>query len=98
MKKRTHEAAAYSVKSIDGGWEVFDQSGRRLSQEPQAKNDAVIHAKELARRDGAQILIYDEHGKLESEFFYQQEERASLAHDDSVRSMAASEPVIHRRR
>jgi hypothetical protein len=98
MKKPTKKGAVYSVKSIDGGWEVFDRGGHCLSAEPQPKNDAVIHAKELARHDGAQILIYAENGKLESEFFYQRDERASLSHDDSVRSLAASEPVTHGRR
>ncbi len=98
MKKRKKKSTAYRVKSINGGWEVFDGAGRCLSVGAQGKADAVVHAKELARRDGAQILIYGKDGKLESEFFYQQEERPSLARDDSVPSMAASGPVHHERR
>jgi hypothetical protein len=88
----------YQVKRIDGGWEVFGRGGLRLSAEPRPKGDAVVHAKELARHDGAQVLVYGEDGKLESEFFYQQEERPSLARDDSVPSFAASAPVHHERR
>ena len=96
MKTNNEESMVYFVKHVSAGWEVFDRAGRRLSAGPQAKSDAVIHAKELARRGVAQILIYGETGKLESEFFYQGAERPSLAHDDTVPSMAATQP-IHRK-
>ena len=99
MKTGKRQITVYRVKSVPGGWEVFDRSDQRLSQQvPQPKGDAVIRAKELARHGGGQILVYAEDGKLESEFFFQEEERPSLARDDSVPSFAASEPVHHERR
>lgn len=99
MKRKT-ETVVYEVKRIDGLWEVFDRDGRRLAVEPlRTKGDAVVHAKELARHGGAQILVYGDEGKLESEFFYGPEERPALQHaDDEVPSLAASEPVTFHRR
>ena len=95
-KKRSgaERVHVYRVRTLDGGWEVLDRAGDRVSEPMRTQADAVAHAKELARRDGgAQILVYDEHRKLTSEFFYQPEERASLAYDDSVPSMAATHPA-----
>jgi hypothetical protein len=87
-------ARAYRVRSVGGGWEVFDDAGRSLSERMRTQADAVAHSKELARRDGsAQVLVYDEHGKLASEFFYQREERRSLAYDDSTPTAAAAHPT-----
>jgi hypothetical protein len=81
----------YSIRSIDGGWEVFDREERCLSERMRNQSDAVAHAKELARRDGsAQIIVYDAHGKIASEFIYQREERPALAYDDSTPMTAAS--------
>jgi Uncharacterized protein conserved in bacteria (DUF2188) len=81
----------YRVRSVNGDWEVFDRSGRHVSERMRTQADAVAHSKELARRDGsAQIIVYDEHDKLASEFFYQREERASLAYDDTPPTTAAS--------
>jgi len=97
MKTQENQKTIYEVKSARGGWEVFDRAGRRLSTEPQARGDAVIHAKELARHVGAQVLVYGEDGKLDSEFFYRSEERPSLERDDSVASFAASGPVRGKR-
>ncbi len=60
--------------------------------------DAVAHAKELARRDGSgQIVVYNESGTVLSEFFYQREERSSLAYDDNVPTMAASHPATRKK-
>jgi hypothetical protein len=96
-QKRT--TIVYEVRRIDGLWEVFDRDGRRHAVEPlRTKGDAVVHAKELARRGGAQILVYGDEGKLESEFFYGPEERAALQHDDEVPSLAASQPVTFEKR
>jgi hypothetical protein len=84
----------YSVRSVDGGWEVFDREEQLRSDRMRNLSDAVAHAKELARRDGsAQIIVYDPHGKVASEFFYQREERHSLAYDDSTPTTAASRPT-----
>ena len=96
MKKRTTEGSnVFLVKSVAGGYEVFDRRGKRLSLGPQEKADAVIHAKELARPEGAHVLVYAESGEVESEFFYQQEEREALDRDDSTSSFAASQPAHH---
>jgi hypothetical protein len=98
MKKRTTEGAdVFLVKSVAGGYEVFDRRGQRLSHGPQEKADAVIHAKELARPGGAHVLVYAVNGDLESEFFYQEEEREALDRDDSTSSFAASQPAHHHR-
>lgn len=81
----------YRVRSVDGDWEVFDRAGRHVSERMRTQADAVAHSKELARRDGsAQIIVYDQHGNLASEFFYQREERPSLAYDDTPPTTAAS--------
>ena len=89
--KRVEPGSVYRVRSVDGAWEVIDRAEMRVSERMRALADAVAHAKELARRDGsAQILVYDDRGKLISEFFYQREERSSLAYDDSARTMAAT--------
>jgi hypothetical protein len=91
----------YRVRPWAGGWGVFanEEDVRKVTEPLRTRSDAVIHAKELARRSkGAQILVYDEHGKLASEFFYQPDERAALATDDSVPSLAASRPVAKRTR
>ncbi len=84
----------YRIRPDGGGWEVLDREDRRVSESMRTQADAVAHAKELARRDGsAQILVHDDHGKIVSDFIYQQEERPSLAYDDSSRSTAASRPA-----
>lgn len=85
----------YRVRSIGaGGWEVFDRSGRAVSERMETQSDAVVHAKELARRDGsAQLIVHAKDGTIASEFFYQREERPALAGDDMTRSMAASRPA-----
>jgi hypothetical protein len=90
-KTTPEHGPVYSVRSIDGGWEVFDREGRRASDRMRVQADAVAHAKELARRDGsAQVIVHDEHGKVMSEFIYQREERPSLAYDNSTPMTAAS--------
>ena len=90
-KTTTRHGPVYSVRSVDGGWEVFDRDGHRVSDRMRVQADAVAHAKELARRDGsAQIIVHDAHGKVMSEFIYQREERPSLAYDDSTPMTAAS--------
>ena len=76
-------------------------AGDNMAVEPfRTPADAVIHAKELARREpqGAQISVYDDAGTRVSEFFYQRDERGSLDWDNSVRSMAASRPARRRSR
>lgn len=84
---------AFHIRSVDGGWSVFTRSGACISEVVRARTDAVIHAKELARKAGiAQILVYGEDGALDSEFFYGREERSALSGDDSVSSLAASRP------
>lgn len=90
----------YRVKPWAGGWGVFASADdlRRTEEAHRTRADAVIHAKELARRaGGAQILVYGEHGELDSEFFYQPDERPALADDDSIASFAATRPVSKRR-
>lgn len=84
---------AFHVRSSDGGWGVFTHSDKSISETLRTRADAVIHAKQLALREGiAQILVYGEDGRLDSEFFYGREERNTLAGDDSVSSLAASRP------
>src|SRR5262249_43158078 len=88
------EKEAFYVRSTGGAWAVFSRKGGRLSELMGNRPDAVIHAKELARRAGsAQILVFGEDGKLDSEFFYGRDERAALASDDSAPSIAASTPA-----
>lgn len=90
-RKPLKHSPVYRVRSSDGGWEVVDRSDRRVSDRMSGQADAVVHAKELARRDGsAQIVVYGQDGHIASEFFYQREERPSLAYDDSTPSAAAS--------
>jgi hypothetical protein len=90
-KKTPKHGPVYSVRSIETGWEVFDREERSVSDRMRSQSDAVAHAKELARRDGsAQIVVYDAHGKIASEFIYQREERPSLAYDDSTPMTAAT--------
>lgn len=75
------------------GWEVQNRDGATLSEPRMAQADAVMHAKELARRDGSgQIIVHDMAGTVVSEFFYQRGERSALAYDDSTPSLAASRP------
>ncbi len=91
----------YRVRPWAGGWGVFadDEDVRNVTEPLRTRADAVIHAKELARRNnGAQILVYDEQGRLASEFFYQPDERAALSGDDSLPSLAASRPSRKRGR
>ena len=90
-KTAPEHGPVYSVRSVDGEWEVFDREDRRVSDRMRVQADAVAHAKELARRDGsAQVVVYDANGKLMSEFIYQREERPALAYDDSTPMTAAS--------
>jgi hypothetical protein len=85
---------AFHVRPIAGGWGVFTRDGNPLCEPLRARVDAVIHAKELARRAGlAQILVYAEDGRLDSEFFYGSDERGVLIDDDSLSSRAASRPA-----
>ncbi len=72
--------ATFHVRSVAGGWEVVDSRGHPVSEPMRSQADAVVHAKDLARRaGGAQIVVSDEDGALASEFFYRGEEGASLA-------------------
>lgn len=90
----------YRVKPWAEGWGVFANEGDepRMTEALRTRADAVVHAKELARRNGgAQVLVYDERGKVASEFYYQPDERPALAEDDSVPSLAASRPVSSKR-
>ena len=90
-KKTPQQGHVYRVRSSDGGWVVLDRDENIASERMRTQADAVAHAKELARRDGsAQIIVYDAHGGVASEFFYQREERPALAYDDSTRTTAAS--------
>jgi hypothetical protein len=97
MKSSQTEAErgpAYRIQSVGGGWGVFDHLGRSVSERMGTQADAVAHSKELARGSGsAQIIVYDEHGKLVSEFFYQRDERPSLDFDNDTRTRAASHPT-----
>jgi hypothetical protein len=93
-KRAPEHGPVYRVRSVDGGWEVFDREDRRVSERMSVQADAVAHAKELARHDGAaQVIVHDAHGKVMSEFVYQREERPSLACDDSTPMTAASHAV-----
>jgi hypothetical protein len=86
----------FRVKAAEGGWCVFTRDGSRVSDLMHSQSDAVVHAKELATRCGsAQIVIYNPGGQVQSEFIYQREERASLSHDDSAPTMAATH-VAHK--
>jgi hypothetical protein len=89
------EGVVYRVRPWATGWGVFEKGEPQATEPFMTQADAVIHAKELARRTegGAQILVYSEAGVLVSEFFYMRDEREALDEDDSVRSVAASRPV-----
>ena len=95
---RPPQEPVYRVRYRSGAWEIFDRQERRVSDRIAALSNAVIHAKELARRDGsAQILVYDARGNLTSEFVYQREERAALASDDGAATLSASRSAHVRR-
>lgn len=88
----------YRIREWAGGWGVFADE-QNVAVEPfRTPADAVIHAKELARRvpGGAQICVYDAKGALLSELFYQHDERPALDRDDSLASFAASAPARRR--
>jgi hypothetical protein len=88
----------YRVRNIDGDWMVVDRDDRPASDRMRTQTDAVVHAKELARRDGiAQIIVYGTDGRVMSEFFYERAERPALAYDDSSPVSAASHPASRRR-
>ncbi len=87
-------APVYRVRSLDGDWGVFDRDDNRVSDRMRTQTDAVVHAKELARRDGiGQIIVYDLDGRVMSEFFYERGERPALEFDDSAPATAASHVV-----
>lgn len=95
------QVPVYRVRSVDGDWAIFDREDRRVSDRILTQTDAVLHAKELARRDGiAQVVVYDLQGRVMSEFFYERAERPALDRDDSSPMTAASRPasVGHRNR
>ena len=80
----------YHVRWVSSGWRVCDEHAT-VSEPRYSQADAVMHAKELARRDGsAQIVVHDELGTVVSEFFYQREERKALDYDDAPPSLAAT--------
>ncbi|HEY1959179.1 MAG TPA: DUF2188 domain-containing protein [Polyangiaceae bacterium] len=84
----------FHVRWMGTGWEVQDRKGKSLSEPRMAQAEAVMHAKELARREGTgQIIVHDMAGTVVSEFFYQRAERSALAYDDASPSFAASRPV-----
>jgi hypothetical protein len=84
----------YHVRWMGSGWEVQNRTGKSVSEPRMTQADAVVHAKELARREGAaQIIVHDRNGTVLSEFFYQRGERDALAYDDSSPSFAASRPA-----
>ncbi|HEX8795032.1 MAG TPA: DUF2188 domain-containing protein [Polyangiaceae bacterium] len=84
-------APVYRVRSADGGWLVYDRENRPVSDRLRTQTDAVVRAKELARRDGiGQIIVHDLDGRVMSEFFYERAERPALEYDDSSPFTAAS--------
>jgi hypothetical protein len=84
----------YHVRWFGSGWRVCDEQDHALTEPTLAQADAVVHAKDLARRDGsAQIVVHDEAGSVVSEFFYQRAEREALAYDATNPSLAASRPA-----
>jgi hypothetical protein len=90
-KQEPKRGPVYRVRSVDGDWGVFDREDRPVSDRMRTQTDAVVHAKELARRDGiAQIIVYDLDGHVMSEFFYERNERPALEFDDSSPMTAAS--------
>jgi hypothetical protein len=87
------QTTGYDVRPWAGGWGVFVGEERAAVEPFVAAADAIVHAKQLARRkgEGAHILVHAEDGKLLSEFFYQPEEREILEDADGrTRSMAAT--------
>jgi hypothetical protein len=86
---------AYRVRYDGADWFVEDKQGARTSERMRSQAEAVIHAKELARRDGsAQIIVHDQTDLVVSEFFYQRAEREPLRDtDDEIPSLAASQPA-----
>jgi CBS domain-containing protein len=87
-------APAYHVRSLDGGWAVFDRAGRCLTEPLRTQGDAVVHAKELARDVGsAQVIVHHADGSVASEFFHLRDERSSLERDDTLPTIAASRPA-----
>jgi hypothetical protein len=90
---------AYRIRPWAGGWGVFS-GDENVSVEPfRTPADAIIHAKELARRaGGAQICVHDEEGAVMSEFFYRPAEHGVLEHDKTVPTIAASGPARRRPR
>lgn len=101
MTAPTHDpkrAPVYRVRTLDGDWIVVDRDDRPVSDRMRTQTDAVVHAKELARRDGiAQIVVYDLEGQVMSEFFYEREERPALEFDDSSPVTAASHVASRKR-
>ena len=93
--KRPKHGAVFHVRWVGDGWDVFDRRGKRVSTERvYTQAAAVIHAKELARREAsAQIIVHDTADRVTSDFFYQRDEREALGRDDSVPTLAASQPV-----
>jgi len=94
---RPKPGPVFHIRWIEDGWEVRDRRNRRVSTERvYTQAEAVIHAKEHARNAGsAQIIVHDVDGNVTSDFFYQRNEREALARDDSVPTMAASQPAHH---
>jgi acetoin utilization protein AcuB len=92
-------ASAYAVRPWAGGWGVFSGDANAVVEPYRTAADAVVHAKELAKRSaaGAHVRVYDDEGMLVSELFYQRDERPALERDGAIPSIAASRPARRRR-
>jgi hypothetical protein len=89
----------YRIRPWAGGWGVFEDGQTSAAEPLRTQGDAVLHAKELAAhsREGMQIAVYAEDGRLVSEFFYQHDERSGLRGTGEIPSIAASAPVTTKR-
>ena len=70
------EKRSYHVISkIGGGWSVRKEGAERASGTYSSKNDAIGRAREIARKDGTDLVIHGRDGRIN--------ERATYGRDPS---------------
>ena len=58
------------ITRIGGGWSVYKRGASRASRSFQTKRDAVNHARDVARRAGAELVIHEPDGTLDRRVQY----------------------------
>ena len=62
--------ARHVVHNPDGGWSVIKEGASRASKTFSKQSTAVNHAREIARKEGAEVYIHGKDGRIRDKDSY----------------------------